>query len=143
MMSSTLDRALSDPEMSICMSDENVSPLNAVSDRPRKQDQGLPDQWDAFKMEIRQLITTFINTQREEIRHLNSTMREIQDTNKNIEASLALVAAQNEELTQKINSLEVRTMEDREYIIFKQDKIEDLQLAYRKTNFEIKGVPKK
>ncbi|CAH0406991.1 unnamed protein product [Chilo suppressalis] len=142
MIHSTLNRAMSDPDMSICVSEENVSPLNAVFDRRRRPVQGSPSQWDAFKMEMRQLITTFITSQREELTQLNSTMKEIQDTNKNIELSLTYVTAQNEELKQKINKLEEFSREDRECLIFLEDKLDDLQLAYRKTNFEIKGVPR-
>lgn len=142
-MNSTLNRVLSDPEMSICLSDENISPLNAITDRLRRPTRTLPLQFDAFKMEMRQLITTFLTSQREEMRQLSLAIKEIQDTNKNIETSLAYVSSQNEELKQKINNLEERTRQDREYIIFLEDKLDDLQLASRKTNFEIKGVPRK
>ncbi|KAL0841765.1 hypothetical protein ABMA28_014029 [Loxostege sticticalis] len=141
-MNSTLNRALSDPEMSICLSDENESPLNAVSERPRKPVQASPHQYEVFKMEMRQLITTLVSSQREEMRQLNLTMKEIKDTNKNIEASLTYLTSQNEELKQKINTLEERTRQDREYIIFLEDKLDDMQLASRKSNFEIKGVPR-
>lgn len=128
--------------MSICLSDENESPLNAVSERPRKPVQASPHQYEVFKMEMRQLITTLVSSQREEMRQLNLTMKEIKDTNKNIEASLTYLTSQNEELKQKINTLEERTRQDREYIIFLEDKLDDMQLASRKSNFEIKGVPR-
>lgn len=130
--------------MSICASEENESPLNAVFDRRRGPAQGVTQpQLDAFRMEIRQLITTFITSQREELRQLSTKIQEIQDTNKSIETSLAHLTTQNEELKHKIDSLEDRSREDREYIVFLEDKLDDLQLLSRKTNFEIKGVPKK
>lgn len=56
---------------------------------------------------------------------------------------MAHLTTQNEELKHKIDSLEDRSREDREYIVFLEDKLDDLQLLSRKTNFEIKGVPKK
>lgn len=128
--------------MSICLSDGNVSPLNAVADRFRRPN-CVPAQMDDFKIEIRQLITTFITSQREEMQQLHQAMKEIQDTNKNIEMTLSCVAAQNEEMKVKISNLEERSRQDREYIVFLEDKLDNLQLASRKTNFEIKGVPRK
>ncbi|KAL0821890.1 hypothetical protein ABMA28_005290 [Loxostege sticticalis] len=139
-MHSSLNRAISDPDMSICASEENESPLNAVFDRRRGPAQGVTQpQLDAFRMEIRQLITTFITSQREELRQLSTKIQEIQDTNKSIETSLAHLTTQNEELKHKIDSLEDRSREDREYIVCLEDKLDDLQLLSRKTNFEIKG----
>lgn len=114
----------SDPEMSVSMNvDERLSPLNAISERRRKTNIFLNDglRMDEFKLEIRKLFTTFTMNQKEDMRELHNTMKEIQESNKSIENSINYLAAQNEELNLKIN----------------------LQLLSRKTNFEIKGVPKK
>ncbi|KAJ2941764.1 hypothetical protein O0L34_g10568 [Tuta absoluta] len=130
--------------MSICVSDEHNSPLNAVSNQRRRPN--FPPQRDLqfeeFKTEIKKLFITFCNSQKEELAQLNTTMKEIKETNTNIGMQIAFVSAQNEELKLKINKLEALAREDREYIMFLEDRLDEMQLAYRKTNFEIKGVPK-
>ncbi|KAI5641671.1 hypothetical protein NE865_06185 [Phthorimaea operculella] len=151
MFHSTLHKAVSDPDMSICASDDSVSPLNTVSHRVGRRAQNVAHtdklydetKFQEFKMEMRQLITTLTNTHKEEMRQLNLTMKDIQDSNKSIEQSLINMSAQNEELKQEIKKLEKISQENREYIIFLEDKLDNMQLANRKTNFEIKGVPKK
>ncbi|KAI5631087.1 hypothetical protein NE865_16199 [Phthorimaea operculella] len=145
MMHSTLNnKCLSDPNMSISGSDDHNSPLNAVSNQRRRPNHVPQSEhhFDEFRAEMRKLITSFATSQREEMAQLNATMKEIKETNISIGVQLAFVSAQNEELKLKINKLEGLAREDREYIMFLEDRLDDLQLAYRKTNFEIKGVPK-
>ncbi|KAI5639514.1 hypothetical protein NE865_08014 [Phthorimaea operculella] len=48
----------------------------------------------------------------------------------------------NEELQKKLDNLKAQADKDRDYIILLEDKLEDLQRGSRKTNIEIKNVPK-
>jgi type III secretion system FlhB-like substrate exporter len=141
-----MNKNASDPDMSICLSDDNTSPLHAVTTRRRRQDvvntQRKDHSLEAFRLELRQLITTFMISQREEMKEINTTMKDMQDNIKNIQETLAQVTIHNEELKLKFGKLENAVKEDREYIIFLEDKLEELQLGYRKANFEMKGVPR-
>ncbi|XP_060806476.1 uncharacterized protein LOC132903126 [Amyelois transitella] len=49
---------------------------------------------------------------------------------------------QNKEYQTKINELEVQSKKNRDYINILESKLEDILIASRKTNFEIKNVPK-
>ncbi|KAI5630797.1 hypothetical protein NE865_16491 [Phthorimaea operculella] len=133
-----------DPEMSISYS-EDTSPLNTVTQRVHKDaaKQANQEDFQAFQLEMRKLMNHFIATQKAELTELNFTMKEIQETNKSIEFSIKELTEQNKEFQHRIEQLEITAKEDRAYIMFLEDKLEDLQLGNRKTNFEIKGVPRK
>lgn len=137
---------MSDPDMSICLSEENRSPLQAVSTRRRRQDFAVSqerDHFESFKLEMRQLISSFMISQRESANELRSTMKELQEDIKHIQGSLEIVTSQNEELKSSVGKLETVAKANREYILFLEEKLEEVQLSYRKTNFELKSVPRK
>ncbi|XP_045501409.1 uncharacterized protein LOC123698703 [Colias croceus] len=94
--------------------------------------------FDSFRNEIKAMLVQ----QQTEISKIHNTLVEIKTTNSNIESSMSFLASQNEELKQKIEQLEVQSKKDRNYITILEDKIEDMQRETRKTNIEIKNVPK-
>ncbi|XP_048487715.1 uncharacterized protein LOC125491003 [Plutella xylostella] len=93
--------------------------------------------------EIKEMIETFMDKQDQEFKKYAKTLKETQQTNANIEHSLAFLTEQNDVLKRKIESLEVQMKEDKKYISILEDKIENMQMDSRKSNFEIKSVPKK
>lgn len=140
---------LSDPEMSICVSDtgNDSTPPNFVTQRPHTQDKQinlqLNEQMSDFRKEIRELLMHYIGTQNEDINDLKATLNEIKQSNLNIESSMASLILQNEELKKDMAILENEIKQDRQYILFLENKVEDLQTGSRKSNIELKNVPKK
>lgn len=128
-----------DPDVSE-VEDINQSPPNYVSQRAHRLEN---DQMKEFKEEMRKLMIYFSNSQKEELGELKSALKDIRETNLNIENATTNLTLQNEEFKNKIISLESQVKEDRQYIIYLESKIEDLQSSSRKTNLEIKNVPKK
>lgn len=128
-----------DPDMSE-VEDINQSSPNYVSQRAHRLEN---DQMSEFKEEMRKLMMYFSNSQKEELGELKSALKDIRETNLNIENATTNLTLQNEEFKNKIISLEGQVKEDRQYIIYLESKIEDLQSSSRKTNLEIKNVPKK
>ncbi|KAJ8737963.1 hypothetical protein PYW08_000558 [Mythimna loreyi] len=96
----------------------------------------------ALKEEVKELMSSLMAPQQEEIKRIYQTLMEIKTTNSNIESSMAFLAAQNIELKSKIERLEEQSKNDRNCIAILEDKLEDLQRGSRKANFEIKNVPK-
>lgn len=120
------------------------TPPNYVFMRNKRQrEEHSPTDFITFKDEMRQLLTSLMTTQYNELKGITLNLKEIQQTNSSIESSIALLTSQNEEFRRKIEQLESQTKKDREYINILEDKIEDLQRLSRKTNIEIKNVPKK
>lgn len=140
---------LSDPEMSICVSDtgNDSTPPNFVTQRPHTQDKQinlqLNEQMSDFRKEIRELLMHYIGTQNEDINDLKATLNEIKQSNLKIESSMASLILQNEELKKDMAILENEIKQDRQYILFLENKVEDLQTGSRKSNIELKNVPKK
>jgi hypothetical protein len=100
-------------------------------------------QLDEFRLELRKLITYFTNNQTSELREINNTMKDIKHTNECIEASITELTKQNEEFKKKITQIEKQLKDDNDYIIFLENKLEEVQIGARKTNIEIKNVPKR
>lgn len=112
-----------------------------VSSREKHAEEtGIGIRLDAFKEEMKNMIISLF----EEQSIMSTTvLKEIQQTNINIENSIAFLTAQNEDLKKKIDSLESQIKQDNEHIIILENKIEDNQRIDRKTNLEIKCVPLK
>lgn len=131
------------------LTEEEKTPPNFVTQRTQRREiedqpsELLTDQFNDFKEEMRKLMTYFTASQKQELADLNSTLKEVKETNQNIESSISYLTSQNEEFRKKITSLENNIKEDRRYIMFLEEKLEDLQTSNRKTNFEMKNVPKK
>lgn len=141
-----------DPNMSICLSEEdrdgNRTPQNYEyvtqrSTQTNMETAKIVSQFDKFKEEMRQLITYFTNTHKDEIADIKAAISDIQQTNLNIATSVASLTAQNEDLKNQITFLEQNLKEERQYIVLLESRMEDMQMTLRKTNFEIKNVPKK
>lgn len=141
-MEYTANKSLSESNISICM-DTQHTPPNFVAHRAKR---GREPDYDLdlcnFKEEVKSFISALFTTQSEEIKRMSSTLIEIRNTNANIEIAMASLSAQNEELSKKIEQLEIKTKKDEDYIVLLEDKIEDLQRGSRKTNLEIKNAPK-
>lgn len=122
----------------------NTTPPNFRHKRGREEldDSITKSQLRDFKDEITTLIKSLLLKQENELRLISPALKEIQNTNKNIENSIEFLAAQNDELQKKIDVLEGQRQEDRKYIAILEDKIEELQKGSRKANIELKNVPK-
>lgn len=140
--------------MSICLSEDgagnDITPPNFVTERNRRveTDNGsneslLSQQFNDFKEEMRKLISYYTSSQKSDLEEINTSLKEVIESNRNIENSVAVLTAQNEEYKKRIEALESYAKEDRQYIAYLEDKLEDLQTGSRKTNFEMKNVPKK
>lgn len=100
------------------------------------------DDFYSFKEEVKQMISSLWTAQQQEIKSIPATLKEIQQSNVNIENAILLLTTQNEELNKKISQLETKVKQDRDYITLLEDKIENMQVGARKPNFEIKNVPR-
>lgn len=132
-------------DMSVCEAGESPQQLELTPPQyvfARNKNVSSED-LQCLKEEIKSMIKSLWAEQQKEIKNITSTLLEIKETNTNIENSIALLSAQNAELASKITHLENKSREDREYIALLEEKVENLQMGQRKTNLEIKNVPKK
>lgn len=140
-MDSSLNKSASYSEIDL-ISREDKTPPNYVAYRnKRARETEFNIDLDSFKLEIKSMITSLFATQTKEIQKIIATQKEIQQTNINIENSIAYLTDQNEEFKKKIELLEGKIKDDQLYISTLEDRIEDLQRGMRKCNFEIKNVP--
>lgn len=109
----------------------------------RTRETNSPSAFENFKDEMKELFQSFTTIQQKELKEITLKLQGIQQSNSNIEGSIALLTSQNEEFRKKIDDLEVKSKKDREYIVLLEDKVEDLQRQSRKNCVEIKNVPKK
>lgn len=112
------------------------------SKRLREKDVS-PSDLASFKDEIKELITSLIGTQKKDIAEITHSLRDIKQTNLNIETSISVLTKQNEEFREKIDFLERQAKKDKEYITILEDRVEDLQRYTRKSSLELKNVPRK
>ncbi|XP_028178785.1 uncharacterized protein LOC114366201 [Ostrinia furnacalis] len=131
-------------DMSVCedasRADETTPPNYVFERRSKAVTTG---DLHSFKEEIKDMIKSLRAAQQQEFKNITPTIMEIKQTNTNIESSIALLMSQNQELSNRILQLENKSKEDREYITLLEEKVENLQMGSRKSNFEIKNVPKK
>lgn len=134
-----------EPEMSVCLSEDENTPPNFVTHRNQRlvhYDEDLGhNHFMELKAEISKLMAV-TSKQAKDINDLTSTLKEVRLSNQNIESSLSMLTAQNEEFKKQIVSLQNHVKEDREYIVFLENKLEDLNIATRKTTFQMKNVPR-
>lgn len=132
----TLNKSASDTDLT-------ATPLSFVSQRNKRcraqMEVSISNQLD----EMRRLMTSSAAQQADELRKVNTLLKDIQQTNCNIENSVSFLAAQNEEFRQRIIQLETQAKQDREHIAMLEGKLEELQINSRKSSFEIKNVPKR
>ncbi|XP_072932984.1 uncharacterized protein [Epargyreus clarus] len=140
-----LNKSLSESNLTVNSQKENKSPSAFVSTRNKRKrvNEEFSTELTAFKEEIKQLLVVMTSKNEEELRKITPTLVDIQQSNRNIENSIAFLTAQNEEYKKKIEELEAQAREDRKNITILEEKIEDLQRNARKASFEIKNVPKK
>lgn len=137
--------------MSICeaeseQSREDLSP-DFVTQRQKGKQQYEPSfstngQMEDFRIEMRQLLTFYTNQQTSELREIRSTMKDIKEMNISIEASITELSRQNQEITKRLDQIERQVKDDRDYILFLENKLEEAQIETRKANIELKYVPK-
>lgn len=96
----------------------------------------------SLKEEITTIISSLMSIQENELKKISSVIMEIKETNNNIQKSMEFLTAQNAEFQKRIKKLEEQSRADKDYISLLEDKVEDLQREHRKTNIEIKNVPK-
>ncbi|CAG9791455.1 unnamed protein product [Diatraea saccharalis] len=138
-------------DMSVCdeevtqeqLSGIDITPPNYVFGRVRSSRSITMDDFNAFKDEIKTMIHSLCSAQQQELKNISPTLRKIEQTNANIENSIAQLTSQGMELTNKMIELENKSKEYRDYITLLEEKIENLEMGWRKSNFEIKNVPKK
>jgi hypothetical protein len=120
------------------------SPACFVSLRSKRvREDDLPGEFIKFRDEMRNMITSFISTQQSQLGEMVADIKEIRQTNYNIENSIAILSSQNEELRKKVELLESQVKRDHDCIVVQENRIEDLQRMMRKSNIEIKNVPRR
>lgn len=133
-----MDRSMSEPNL-------EYTPPNYVSSRNKRKrnEESLASEFDLMKEEMKELIMTLFAQQKEELKDISPTLKEIKLVNANIENSIAFLTLQNEDLKKKIDTLERQSKDDKIHIKLLEEKIEDPQRVQRKSSFEIKNVPKR
>ncbi|CAH0674035.1 unnamed protein product [Spodoptera exigua] len=97
-----------------------------------------------FKEEVRKMLNGFAEKQKQEIQQIvNSSLKEIQQSNEKLVSSIEFLTGKYEELKNKHEVLENQAREDRSHIKILEEKIESIQTSNQKTNFVIKNVPRK
>ncbi|XP_014363306.2 uncharacterized protein LOC106714715 [Papilio machaon] len=117
--------------------------LVTARDKRKKANVDFSVEFNYFKEEMRELIISRTSAQEQELKKIAPTLIEIQQSNRNIENSIAFLTAQNEEYKKQIEKLQRQAQEDKKYVTLLEEKIEDMQKGMRKTCFEVKNVPKK
>lgn len=139
-----MEKSGSDNSINLVGQNLNVTPPNYVfsrAKRPREED--FVEQFRAFKEEMRKMITSLIAEQEKELKNLfTPTLSDIKKSNENIESSIGLLSTQYEDLAKKMLSLEQQSVKYSEDIVILESKIEDMQRIQRKSNLEMKNVPK-
>lgn len=137
-----LNKSLSDPNMND-RGIECTPPNNYISVRSKRmREEDLPSEFCEFKEYMKELLNSFMTTQKRELKEIATNLKELQHTNNNIETCIQRLSAQHEEFQKRIESLELQGKKDKDYINLLEDKIEDLQRGSRKTCIELKNVPK-
>ncbi|CAH0397610.1 unnamed protein product [Chilo suppressalis] len=121
----------------------DTTPPNYVFSRDRSYRSVTMSDFEVFKTEIKEMFHSLCTTQQQELKNICPTLQRIEQTNANIENLIALLTSQNIELSNRIVDLEYKYKENWEYITKLEDRIESLQMNCRKSNFEIKNLPKK
>lgn len=139
-----MNSSLSESELNLIAQVDRTPPNFSSTRQKRKRNNGDQenDRFEAFQEEMRTLIKTMFQTQETEIKKINPTLIEIKKTNENIESTISFLAAQNEELKKRIELLEVQHKKSKEDIAILENKYETLQRENRKSNIEIKNVPR-
>lgn len=148
-----MDKSLSDSDLSTAEKTLTVfdlaadkalkTPPNFFSHRAKRPREDCCSGLDSFKDEMINTISALFSAQTSELKTIAKELKDIKQTNLNIENSVEFLSQQNEELHRKINQMELQSTKDREYIHILEDRLEDLQRNNRKTCLEIKNVPKK
>lgn len=132
-MNISIEKSSSEPDL-------NATPPNFVANRNKKRaredDSISKTEFTSFKDEMMNTMKAFFAVSDGKSNQMLSNQKELQE-------SISLLSQQNIELKGKIESLELQRKEDRENITLLENKIEDLQMASRKRNFEIKNVPRR
>ncbi|CAH0405866.1 unnamed protein product [Chilo suppressalis] len=137
--STSYDKSASDSQLNE-LSESTESTF--VSQRfKRAREDETATELDNFKEEIKALLSSFMATQKTELEKITCSIKEIQQSNHNIDNSIAILTSQNEEFRSKIETMELQIKKDREYITLLEEKVEDMQRDSRKSNIELKNVP--
>lgn len=81
-----------------------------------------------------------IQKQSEQNETILNSLKQIQETNTSIMATIAFLSEQNSDLKNKLECLEINSKKDKEYITLLENRLEDSQRVERKSNIEIKNV---
>lgn len=124
--------------------DDNKTPPNYVFRRAKRsrEDISIGEQLEDFKREIKEMMDLFLASQKNETHQVSTTLKEIQQSNVNIENTITILMSQNQDLEKKILKLENQSKEDKTYITLLENKIEEIETGSRKANFVLKNVPK-
>lgn len=137
-----MDKSLSESNLADQCSDNNVTPPNHTCFRTVQTKRRRQDDLEEFREDMINTIKSMLLTQEMELKKISPTLLEIKQTNSSIESSVIALTAQNEEFKRKIEQMESQAKKDQEYICLLEEKIEDLQRNGRKSNIEIKNVPR-
>lgn len=97
----------------------------------------------AFENRIMNLLNTWKKDQDIALQKLTSDIAEVKQQNVEIEKSIEFVNTSYESMRRLIEKLERERMDQREYIITLEKKIEDLQHSSRSSTIEIRNIPQR
>lgn len=137
---SPLSKTQSEPDLDVQGEHERVT--NITTRFKRKHGNDLMSEMAHFREEMKSMMVSMMDTQLAEIRKNSDTLKEIQASNRNIETSIEFLSAQNVEVNKKIERLEKQSSDDKNHIIFLEQKLEEVLKNSREANYEIKNVPK-
>ncbi|KAI5638595.1 hypothetical protein NE865_08787 [Phthorimaea operculella] len=129
-------------ESSLSNDDTLSTPPNFNPRLKRKREDEDMD-YESFKTEMKTMMEEMLAKHANELdKKITPTLKQIQETNTNIQASINFLTEQNTDLKKQIEELKLKSKKDFEYIASLEEKLENMQRESRKTSIEIKNVPK-
>ena len=143
-MASPMNKSASESEIDQMSINANITPPNYVFQRTKRsrEEISITEQLDEFKKDIKEMMALFMTKHERELQKVSLTLKDIQESNLNIQDTIKLLTSQNQDLEKKVSQMEIQVKEDRKYITTLEHKIEEMETGSRKANFVIKNVPK-
>ncbi|KAG7308986.1 hypothetical protein JYU34_004842 [Plutella xylostella] len=107
----------------------------------RKRVDDSPNDYSSFRDELIKMFEDWTAKQDKQMQKLFPILNGIQTANSTIESSISFLTEQNLDFKKKLEQLEIEIKKKNEYIIFIEDRLEELTRNSRKTTIEIKNVP--
>lgn len=138
-----MDKSLSESELNLIAHVDSTPPnFSSTRCKRKRTNDAENDRFAAFQEEMRTLITSMFETQESEIKKIHPILMDLRNTNANLESTISFLAGQNKDLKTRLEVIERQSKKDQEQLVILEEKLENMQRECRKSNLEIKNVPR-